>query len=220
MEPGALTDTAPLRVLVLEVGPLAENTYIVGHPASGGAVVIDPGDEGEEILRILRSESLTLEKILLTHGHFDHVGGVRFLKERTGATVHIHPGDVDLMRGAQRQGAMFGLGVPEPPPPDVLVEEGDTVTLAEQTFRVLHTPGHSPGHVTFVVGALAFVGDLIFAGSIGRTDLPGGSHEALLRAVREKIFTLPGETILLPGHGPATTVEEEKRNNPFFSGEM
>ena len=214
-----MSDALPLTVMVLEVGPLAENTYIVGHPASGRAVVVDPGDEGEEILRLLEAQGMTLEKILLTHGHFDHVGGVRFLKERTGASVCIHPDEVDWMRNAPRQAAMFGLGVPEPPPPDVLLNEGDVVRLADQEFRVLHTPGHSPGHVTFLVGGMAFVGDLIFAGSVGRTDLPGGSHEALFRAVREKIFTLPPATILLPGHGPATTVEQEKRSNPFFLGE-
>ncbi len=214
-----MTGNPPLSVMVLEVGPLAENTYVVGHPASGGAVVIDPGDEGEGILRLVESQKMTLERILLTHGHFDHVGGVRFLKERTGAGVCIHPEDADWMRNAPRQAAMFGLAVPEPPPPDVLLAEGDVIRLSDQEFRVLHTPGHSPGHVTFLVGGMAFVGDLIFAGSIGRTDLPGGSHEALLRSVREKIFTLPPETILLPGHGPATTVEQEKRSNPFFNGE-
>jgi glyoxylase-like metal-dependent hydrolase (beta-lactamase superfamily II) len=205
--------------MVLEVGPLASNAYVVGHRATGRSFVVDPGDDGEEILRLLGENGLTLEKILLTHGHFDHVGGVRFLKERTGAGVCIHPADVDWMRNAPRQGAMFGIGVPEPPPPDVLLNEGDVVRLAEQEFRVLHTPGHSPGHVTFLVGGMAFVGDLIFAGSVGRTDLPGGSHEALLRSVREKIFTLPPATILLPGHGPATTVEREMRSNPFFFGE-
>ena len=114
---------------------------------------------------------------------------------------------------------MFGLHVPTPPPPDVLVREGDAVSLGDVAFRVLHTPGHTPGHVTYVCGDLAFVGDLIFEGSIGRTDLPGGSLDELLRAVREKIFTLPGETILFPGHGPATTVGDEMRGNPFFTGE-
>jgi phosphopantothenoylcysteine decarboxylase/phosphopantothenate--cysteine ligase len=144
---------------------------------------------------------------------------VRFLKERTGASVCIHPDDADWMRNAPRQAAMFGLAVPEPPPPDALLSEGDVIRLSDQEFRVLHTPGHSPGHVTFLVGGMAFVGDLIFAGSVGRTDLPGGSYAALLRSVREKIFTLPPETILLPGHGPATTVEQEKRSNPFFIGD-
>jgi glyoxylase-like metal-dependent hydrolase (beta-lactamase superfamily II) len=170
-------------------------------------------------LRQLAGRGWALDKILLTHGHFDHVGAVAALKERTGASVHIHPDDAERMRTAGRQGAMFGLHVPAPPPPDVLVREGDTVFLGDVAFRVLHTPGHTPGHVTYLSGDLAFVGDLIFEGSIGRTDLPGGSLDALLRAVREKIFTLPGETILFPGHGPATTVADEKRGNPFFTGE-
>jgi glyoxylase-like metal-dependent hydrolase (beta-lactamase superfamily II) len=167
----------------------------------------------------LGARGWTLDKILLTHGHFDHVGAVAALKERTGASVHIHPDDAEQMRTAGRQGAMFGLHVPAPPPPDVLVREGDTVSLGDAAFRVLHTPGHTPGHVTYLSGDLAFVGDLIFEGSIGRTDLPGGSLDELLRAVREKIFTLPEETILFPGHGPATTVGDEKRGNPFFAGE-
>ena len=214
-----MTNARPLRVLAMEVGPLAENTYIVGHVASGTAVVIDPGDEADEILGQLAGRGWVLDKILLTHGHFDHVGAVAALKERTGASVHIHPDDVEQMRTAGRQGAMFGLHVPAPPPPDVLVREGDTVSLGDVAFRVLHTPGHTPGHVTYLCGDLAFVGDLIFEGSIGRTDLPGGSLDELLRAVREKIFTLPGETILFPGHGPATTVGDEMRGNPFFTGE-
>ncbi len=204
----------------MEVGPLAENTYIVGHAESGKAVVIDPGDDGEEILHRVSAEGWTIEKILLTHGHFDHVGAVSLLKERTGADVHIHPDDAGQLRTAGRQALMFGLRVPTPPPPDVLVREGDAIALGKATFRVLHTPGHTPGHVTYLAGDLAFVGDLIFAGSIGRTDLPGGSLPELLRAVREKIFTLPEGTVLFPGHGPATTVGAEKRGNPFFTGRI
>jgi glyoxylase-like metal-dependent hydrolase (beta-lactamase superfamily II) len=202
----------------MEVGPLAENTYIVEHVASRQAAVVDPGDEGEEILDRLAERGITLEKILLTHGHFDHVGAVRTLKERTGAKIHIHADDADRMRTAGRQGGMFGLHVEDPPAPDVLLREGDRVTLGDQRFQVLHTPGHTPGHVTFLSGEMAFVGDLIFAGSIGRTDLPGGSFDELIRAVREKIFVLPDRTVLFPGHGPATTVGEEKRSNPFFAG--
>jgi len=213
-----VTGTPPLRVFVMEVGPLAENTYIVEHVASRQAAVVDPGDEGEEILDRLAERGITLEKILLTHGHFDHVGAVRTLKERTGAKIHIHADDADRMRTAGRQGGMFGLHVEDPPAPDVLLREGDRVTLGDQRFQVLHTPGHTPGHVTFLSGEMAFVGDLIFAGSIGRTDLPGGSFDDLIRAVREKIFVLPDRTVLFPGHGPATTVGEEKRSNPFFAG--
>jgi len=213
-----VTGTPPLRVFVMEVGPLAENTYIVEHAASRAAAVVDPGDEAEEILDRILERGITVDKILLTHGHFDHVGAVRTLKERTGAKIYIHADDADRMRTAGRQGGMFGLQVRNPPAPDVLVAEGDSVALGDQSFRVLHTPGHTPGHVTFLTGEMAFVGDLIFAGSIGRTDLPGGSYDDLIRAVREKIFTLPDRTVLFPGHGPATTVGEEKRSNPFFTG--
>lgn len=213
-----MTASPSLRVYVMEVGPLAENAYIVEHVESRKAAVVDPGDEGEEILTRIAERGITLDKILLTHGHFDHVGAVRTLRERTGARVHVHAEEVERMRTAGRQGGMFGLSVQNPPAPDVLIREGDVVELGDQRFRVLHTPGHTPGHVTFLTGEMAFVGDLIFAGSIGRTDLPGGSLDDLIRAVREKIFTLPDRTVLFPGHGPATTVGEEKRSNPFFTG--
>ena len=213
-----MTGARPLRVYAMEVGPLAENTYIVEHAATRKGVVVDPGFEGEEILGRLSERGITLEKILLTHGHLDHVAAVRVLKERTGATIHIHPDESDRMQTAGVQGRMFGLHIENPPPPDVLIGEGDRIGLGDQTFQVLHTPGHTPGHVTFLAGEMAFVGDLIFAGSIGRTDLPGGSYDALIRAVREKIFTLPDRTVLFPGHGPATTVGEERRSNPFFAG--
>jgi hydroxyacylglutathione hydrolase len=159
-----------------------------------------------------------VDKILLTHGHFDHVGAVRLLRETSGAKVFIHPDDAERMTTARRQGLIFGLSVPDPPAPDVLVGDGDTVAFEDRAFRVAHTPGHTPGCVSYILEAMAFVGDLIFAGSIGRTDLPGGDHDALIRAVREKIFVLPDDTVLFPGHGPATTVGEEKRSNPFFTG--
>ena len=211
-----MTGRDPLRVYVMEVGPLAVNAYLVEHTATRKAVVIDPGDDGEAILGEIVGLGLTVEKILLTHGHFDHVGAVGLLRERTGAPVHIHPADVDRMTGARRQGMIFGLSVSDPPAPDVLVEEGNTVLFEDQEFLVAHTPGHTPGCVSYIVGKMAFVGDLIFAGSIGRTDLPGGDHGQLIESVRTKIFPLPDETVLFPGHGPATTVGEEKRSNPFF----
>ncbi len=213
-----MTAEAPFRVHVVEVGPLVVNAYLVEHARSGQAAVIDPGDEGEALLLEIARRNLSVDLILLTHGHFDHVGGVKVLRERTGAKVHVHPMDAERMRIASRQGMIFGLRVPDPPPPDVLVEDGAVVPFAGSEFRVLHTPGHTPGCVTYLLGGTAFVGDLIFSGSIGRTDLPGGRHEELLRSVREKIFTLPDATVLFPGHGPPTTVGEERRTNPFFAG--
>jgi hydroxyacylglutathione hydrolase len=205
-----------LRVYMMEVGPLAVNAYLVEHTPTRKAVLIDPGGDGEAILGEIAGLGLTVEKILLTHGHFDHVGAVGLLRERTGAPVYVHPADVDRMTGARRQGMLFGLSVPDPPPPDVFVEEGDVVPFEDQEFLVVHTPGHTPGCVSYIVGKMAFVGDLIFAGSIGRTDLPGGNHGQLIESVRKKIFPLPDETVLFPGHGPTTTVGEEKRSNPFF----
>jgi hydroxyacylglutathione hydrolase len=209
---------APLKVHVMEVGPLAVNAYLVERPEDRRAVVIDPGDEGEAILAVLGERDLSLDKILLTHGHFDHVGGVASLKEKTGAPVHVHAADAALMKAARRHGLMFGLTVPDPPEPDVLVADGELVPFGNLSFRVVHTPGHTPGCVTYIIENMAFVGDLIFQGSIGRTDFPGGDHEALLESVRKSIFVLDDATVLLPGHGPATTVGNEKRYNPFFTG--
>jgi glyoxylase-like metal-dependent hydrolase (beta-lactamase superfamily II) len=204
----------------MEVGPLAVNCYLVEHVVTRKAAVIDPGDDGGSILAEIGRLGLDVDKILLTHGHFDHVGAVRLLHEQSGAKVHIHPDDVERMSTARRQGLMFGLRVTDPAPPDVLVDEGDTVPFEDREFLVAHTPGHTPGCVSYIMGRekMAFVGDLIFAGSIGRTDLPGGDNDLLIRAVREKIFVLPDDTVLFPGHGPATTVGEEKRSNPFFTG--
>ncbi len=211
-----MTGGDPLRVYMMEVGPLAVNAFLVEHIPTRKAVLIDPGGDGEAILGEIGGLGLTVEKILLTHGHFDHVGAVGLLREKTGAPVHVHPADVDRMTGASRQGMLFGLTVPDPPAPDVLVEEGDVVPFEDQEFLVAHTPGHTPGCVSYIVGKMAFVGDLIFAGSIGRTDLPGGNHRQLIESVRKKIFPLPDDTVLFPGHGPTTTVGEEKRSNPFF----
>ena len=213
-----MTAGETLRVYVMEVGPLVVNAYIVEEPSSKKAVVVDPGDDGDALLHEIRTRGLSVEKILLTHGHFDHVGAVRLLREKTGAAVHVHADAAGRMATARRQGLMFGLSVDDPPPPDVIVGEGDRIGLGGHEFVVAHTPGHTPGCVSYLCGKMAFVGDLIFAGSIGRTDLPGGSHERLLQSVREKIFVLPDDTVLFPGHGPSTTVGEEKRSNPFFTG--
>jgi glyoxylase-like metal-dependent hydrolase (beta-lactamase superfamily II) len=218
VEPATVTFDRTIRVHVMEVGPLAVNCYIVEHVSARKAAVIDPGGDGRAILGEVGRLGLSVDKILLTHGHFDHVGAVRLLRETSGAKVHIHADDVERMATARRQGLIFGLSVPDPPQPDVIVGEGDAVTFEDRKFLVTHTPGHTPGCVSYLLGKMAFVGDLIFAGSIGRTDLPGGDHDALLRAVREKIFVLPDDTVLFPGHGPATTVGEEKRSNPFFTG--
>jgi glyoxylase-like metal-dependent hydrolase (beta-lactamase superfamily II) len=207
------------RVHVLPVGPLQENCAVVEHVATRTAAVVDPGDEGEAILEFLSERGLSLSLILVTHGHFDHVGAIGVLKAKTGASVFAHPADVELMGRAESHGALYGIPVDPVPPPDALVGDGDSIPFGEGAFEVRHTPGHSAGSVTYVLGGWAFVGDLIFAGSIGRTDLPGGSMPALLKSVREKIFTLGDDVVLVPGHGPDTTVGREKRGNPFFESD-
>jgi glyoxylase-like metal-dependent hydrolase (beta-lactamase superfamily II) len=207
------------RVYVLPVGPLQENCSIVEHVPTRTAAAIDPGDEGEAIAAFMSERGLSLTTILLTHGHFDHVGAVGHLKALTGAKVHAHPGDAGLIAAAERHGAHYGIPVAPVPPADAPVDDGDTVPFGDSAFRVLHTPGHSPGSVTYLLGEWAFVGDLIFAGSIGRTDLPGGSMPTILRSIREKIFTLDDGVELIPGHGPDTTVGRERATNPFFEGD-
>jgi glyoxylase-like metal-dependent hydrolase (beta-lactamase superfamily II) len=203
------------EVVTLTTGAFAENGYIVADPEQRTAVVIDPGEEAELFLRRLRHERWTPAAIWLTHAHLDHVAGVAAVKAATGVPVLLHPDDRALYDAVPRQAAMFGLAAEAPPPPDGDLVEGGTVAVGRFLFDVLHTPGHTRGGVTFAGHGLAFTGDALFAGSIGRTDLPGGDTDTLLRSIREKLFALPNETVVLSGHGPETTIGEEKRSNPF-----
>jgi hydroxyacylglutathione hydrolase len=202
-------------VVTLTNGAFAENCYLIGDAATGDAAVVDPGEEVELFRRRARTEGWTIRAIWLTHAHVDHVAGVAALKAATGAPVFLHPADRPLYDGVPAQAALFGLDVAPPPPPDGALADGLSLSLGGFAFRVVHTPGHSPGGVSLVGHGLAFVGDTLFAGSIGRTDLPGGDLEALLRSVHERLFTLPDETVVHAGHGPATTIGAEKRDNPF-----
>ncbi|GAB4270769.1 MAG: MBL fold metallo-hydrolase [Deferrisomatales bacterium] len=200
----------------IPVGMIQANCYILGDERTGEAVVIDPGGDPPLILKVLAARKLTARAILATHGHFDHVEALADLKEATGAPVCLHRGDLPLVQGLAEQGMLFGVRVRSAPPPDRFLEEGERIAFGRLALEVLHTPGHSPGSVSFLIDKSVFVGDLLFAGSIGRTDLQGGDYGTLLRSVREKIFTLPGDTVVYPGHGPATTVATEQRTNPFF----
>jgi glyoxylase-like metal-dependent hydrolase (beta-lactamase superfamily II) len=201
----------------ITVGPFQSNCYVIGPTDAGRLVVIDPGDEGERIASVIREGGGDVAAILLTHAHLDHVGGVAQLVREFGAPVYLHPDDRPLYDHVVEIGLKYGLQIEEPPPPDVAFVEGESVTFDDLTFDVRLTPGHSPGSVTLVGGPGAFVGDAVFAGSIGRTDLPGGDTETLLDAIVRKILTLPPETILLSGHGPETTVAAESATNPFLA---
>jgi len=190
----------------------------VGDENSGKGVVIDPGDEVDRILSRIKEHSLHVELILNTHGHFDHVGGNKKLKEATGAKIAIHPDDAHYLDKLSQSAAVWGMSAEDSPPPDLLLSDGQILEVGGLKFKVLHTPGHSPGSVSFLIddAQIVFTGDLIFAGSIGRTDFPGGDYNALIQSVRKKIFPIGDDYRILSGHGPATTVGHEKQYNPFF----
>lgn len=201
----------------IAVGPLAVNCYIIGCEKTRHSAVIDPGDEVERIVSAIKKNDLSLKYILLTHGHVDHVTQLATLKNKIPAEVFMHAGDLFLFENISIQAMMFGLPDPGHPQPDRFFADGEKLALGELELRVIHTPGHSPGSVTYQIKDNLFVGDLIFSGSIGRTDLPGGNYETLINSVQKKIFTFPDATKIYPGHGPMTTVGQEKRFNPFFS---
>ena len=206
------------------VGPFFKNGYIVGCETTRQAVFIDPGDEVEELLAFVNAEQLQVTHILLTHAHVDHVSGVAEAKRTLGAPVYLHKDDLFLYQNAVRSGMMFGLTVEEPPPVDVFYDGEGPIAFGDYEVRVVHTPGHCPGGVCLAVAKKGdaspphlFVGDTLFAGSIGRTDLPGGDLDTLLRSIRSVLFAFPDETVVYSGHGPATTIGEEKRTNPFLT---
>jgi len=213
-----VSSSADLRILVETVGPFAENAYFLVDPDSGDAAAIDPGDEPERLLEVVRAEGLNVRWILGTHCHIDHVGAVAALKEATGAPYHIHPADRFLLDGVPQQAALFGLTPPPVPDVDGYLEEGTLFHLGPRRIpiRTVETPGHSPGSVSFLAGDAVFSGDALFQGGIGRTDLPGGSMPTLLQSIREKLLVLPDSTRVYPGHGAATTMGLERRTNPFL----
>jgi glyoxylase-like metal-dependent hydrolase (beta-lactamase superfamily II) len=198
-------------------GPLETNTYLVADRATGDAVVIDPGGDPAEIIAFLGKERLRCGKIVNTHGHFDHVSGNRALKSATGASLLVHEEDAPMLGQAALQARFFQVRGEDSPPPDILLTDREDVRFGTLSLRVIHTPGHSPGGITLVGQGLAFCGDLVFYGSVGRTDIPGGSQRLLLDSIRRHILTMPDDTVLYPGHGPETTVGLEKKQNPYFS---
>lgn len=200
----------------ITAGPLGVNCYIIGCEKTKFGAVIDPGDDAPLIIDAIQRHQFHIQYILLTHGHVDHLAHVVKIKKETGAAFLMHPDDAFLLKGLFAQALMFGLPNPGNPRPDRFVSDGEEIALGTLKINVLHTPGHSPGSVTYQIEDKLFVGDLIFSGSIGRTDLPKGDFQTLIDSVRTKIFTLPDETIIYPGHGPETTVGQEKATNPFF----
>jgi glyoxylase-like metal-dependent hydrolase (beta-lactamase superfamily II) len=204
-----------LLIHQLSVGPLQVNCYLVACRKTRDAMVIDPGEEGSRILYLAASEGLKIGKVINTHGHFDHIGANQQLVKATGAELMLHAADLPLLLNAKNHAEIYGLTVVPSPEPDRLLDQGDSFEVGEHTFKVFHVPGHSPGGICLLGDGHLFVGDVLFAGSIGRTDLPGGDFDALVKGVRERLFSLPDETIVHPGHGPDTTIGQERRMNPF-----
>ncbi|GAB4389238.1 MAG: MBL fold metallo-hydrolase [Thermodesulfovibrionales bacterium] len=205
-----------MTVKTVPAGPLETNCYIVVDDSTGKAMVVDPGDEPDRLLELL--EGLQVSHIVMTHGHFDHVGAVAELREATGASLAMHGDEAETYASVRDQAVLWGFEVGDLPEPDLLLRDGDELRVGGLSFRVLHTPGHSPGGICLYGEGILISGDTVFAGSVGRTDFPGGSLEELRRSFR-RLMELPPGTRVLPGHGPATTVERERAFN-ILSGEL
>ena len=203
-----------LKLLV--VGPLASNCYIAGDESTKEGAIIDPADEAANILRSVEELGLTIRLIILTHGHPDHIAALKEVKEATGAEIMVHTSDSTY----HKQGTLalaFGFYCPSPPPPDKLLKDGDCIDIGDLHFKVIHTPGHTPGGICLLGHGVLFSGDTLFNYGIGRYDLPGGDYAQLLNSLQASLMVLPDETIVYPGHGPQTTIGAERRNNPFLN---
>ncbi len=201
----------------LEVGPLASNCYIVGSEQTKEGMIVDPGADAPVILKKVKELKLNIKYIVLTHGHFDHIGALSEVKEATGAEVAIHEADADSLGDSAFVATQWGLHCPEPPSPDRLLKGGDSLDISELHFLVLHTPGHTPGGICLYGEGMVFTGDTLFNFGIGRYDLLGGDYTLLMKSLITKLMVLPDNTKVYPGHGPTSTIGAERRGNPFLN---
>ncbi len=203
---------------ILPVGPLQCNCSIIGDEASHEAMVIDPGDDVTDILSLVNKHGLTVKQIVITHAHIDHVGGAMKLKKQTGAPILLNQNDYTLLKMLDTQAAWLGMLPPEKVHIDGSITDADEVSVGSISGSVIHTPGHTEGSVClyFPAHEKLIAGDTLFAGSIGRTDLPGGSFEKIISSLKDRVLALPDDTVVVPGHGPLTTIGEERESNPFL----
>ena len=206
-----------MYVRTITVGAFQENSYLLVDESSQRAVIVDPGGEGQRLVGEIERSKATLDAIWITHAHVDHVGAIASVKERWNVPVYLHPSDRRLFEAAGRQAEVYGVPFEEPPAPDREFADGQKLTVGSIDMSVMHAPGHSPGHVVIHGNGIALVGDCLFAGSIGRTDLPMSNPQDLAESLK-KIAALPPETVVYPGHGPETTIGEERISNPFLNG--
>ncbi|MEN2994656.1 MAG: MBL fold metallo-hydrolase [Thermodesulfovibrio sp.] len=205
-----------MKIKKFEVGPLLVNCYVVYDEQTKDAFLIDPGDEPDLVLDFIKQEGLNVKYIICTHGHFDHIGAIKEIKDATGAQVILHKEEIEIYKNSPKVAKdFFGIEIESQPEPDILIDNDDTVKIFHKEVKFLHTPGHSPGSMCIYTDGYLFTGDTLFAGSVGRTDLIGGNMEKLLNSLK-KLASFPPDTLVLPGHGPKTKIEFEKKNNPFY----
>jgi hydroxyacylglutathione hydrolase len=211
-----------VQVRMLTLGPMQTNCYVVGCEETYQAAIIDPAWDGTSIVAMTDEFGFDITHILLTHSHFDHVAGLLDVKNATNAPIYIHPDAVEMLRSTTMSAALWGFKVPAPPPPDEMLAGGQVVQVGNLSLQVMHTPGHAPGHVSFFIPdyRIIFDGDVLFSGGIGRTDLPGGDYNLLMESIKEKLMLLPDETRVFSGHGPATTIGQERSSNPFLTDNL
>jgi len=212
-----IPDRAAVKVQTITVGAFQENCYLLIDDRANRAVIVDPGGEPQRLITEIERSGATLEAIWITHAHVDHVGAIASVKERWNVPVYLHPLDRRLYEAAGRQAEVYGVPFEEPPAPDHEFADGEELKIGTREMKVLHAPGHSPGHVVIHGDGIALVGDCLFAGSIGRTDLPMSNPQNLAESLK-KIAALPPDTVVYPGHGPETTIGEERTSNPFLNG--
>ncbi len=216
-----MPDRAPIDITQLELGMMQNFCYVVADTISGEAIIIDPSAEPEKITRLVEKKQLRVIGVVNTHAHFDHIGANAAMIQRFGCDLMIHHEEAEILPIAHRFAAAFGLSIPPSPAPTRILNEGDTITVGSVDLTVLHTPGHSPGSVSLYYPGHCFTADALFVEGVGRTDLPGASWPVLERSIREKLFSLPDDTLVWPGHNygptPRSTIGHEKRHNPFLA---
>jgi len=209
-----------MLVKKLVVGELQTNCYVLGDEKSKEAVVIDPGGDLEDIEKVIQKEGLIIKYIILTHGHADHIAALTELKKRTNALIYIHAADADMLVEPSYNLSFFTGENLVCPKADKFLDDGDRIKVGDLELEVLHTPGHSPGGISLFTDKVIFTGDTLFCEGIGRSDLPGASHAQLLQSIKNKILSKPDDTVVYPGHGPETTIGDEKKNNPWIRGNL
>jgi len=208
-----------MLVKKLVVGPIQANCFIIGDEKTNRGAIIDPGDDGELIWKTVEEMGLDIRYIIATHGHFDHVGGMAYLKEKLPKVPFlIHKEDIFFVEESKKSAFQWGISIDQVPDPDGYLEDGQKIEVGDIVLEVVHTPGHSPGGVSLLTGKRIFVGDTLFQGSIGRTDFRKGSMYQLKDSIRKRLYTLPEDTVVYTGHGPETTIGEEKKFNMFVRG--